>query len=1232
MKLFICLLLVSSAFSAYVVVDPHFRADCTSNFPQNDTTRPDINEALSVLQSDTVIVLNEGCHEIRNFSYVRDLVNVTITGTSRNVVVTCTDGLGLPFITNTTNLSIYNVTIDKCGFRSNQSYLQDVLAVINNTIDMFYNIPVDSKVASIFVDITHFQMRSVSITNTQGVGVIAINILGNSLLQDTLFRNNKVKDSPRQIFCSSTGGGMFLLYDDYRDDSIPKMKPAVLSIIGSVFDTNENCGLSYLYTQPDSVKVAGLAYNITGSSALDVSIAQLTYPVTISIIDTNFTNNSGYVGGFGLRVFHGVHDFNITIEGCHFEDNDLAIGIQTNAFQPTKSELSILEILGNATAINTNNMIIRKTTVLKSDVGMILYAFQPFLLSFTKQDLLLVDNSTFSVASTAFDATSLQCYGFLPGILVHLNDIKVSNINLQKDGLYSVVVGAIQSKSLNITISGASTISDCGVPGLFASKSIININGTVSFVNNSATIGGAMYLHDSVILMCNNSALRFIRNLATLKGGAIFAETESIGKEGYQLSAVTYSLCILSFGKLDEYYKILQSKPNLENLNVSVSFINNTAPLGKSIYGSSLRDCTWIPDYNSSTMYEVFQSLPLSFIPSIDSTNIISTDAIDMVVTNSSLTVLPGQLVKLDVTAYDALNQSIPWVITSRADDNSNLNVSSNLGLSGYWLLPGNKKLLTNAEFHGIENSTSSFTLLGAINSYPRKSFNVTFGTCTVGFVFDRGQCICDSQIPNQINCHNDSFVIEIQGGFWFGSSPEVGYTYSQCSLDYCNANVSILTANTDVQCHPGYHRTGLVCGECLPNYSVAFGSNRCLQCSNAYLATILLFASAGMLLVFLITYLNITIADGYINGVIFFSNIVSVYQPFFTKSLKSKGYSYVFLLTSLVNMDIGFELCFYDGMTTLARSILNLMFPLYLFVLMIVITIVVKFSVKLSNITNSVPRAFATLFLLSFTNIGQTCVEIISYFKIVGTRSTQYGWYMNPNVPYLESGHVTLAVIATLILIGLLVIAVFLLFPPLLVLLRLKPKLLPLVDPFWSPFRPSYRFWLSMRLFIRIIAFILAYFVPYPTNNFFLGLLCIGLLKLHSEIINPFKGKVQNRIDQSFITCLVIVAFSSVFNALVTSDESDVTQAYEIIVVLTMLMAYVGFVIVFVIHMFLRFPKLGSLVEKTKEKTKRKFFPLRKEVELPEEDTNTQSKVLTTSISIYDNTALREPLLDDSF
>ena len=75
-------------------------------------------------------------------------------------------------------------------------------------------------------------------------------------------------------------------------------------------------------------------------------------------------------------------------------------------------------------------------------------------------------------------------------------------------------------------------------------------------------------------------------------------------------------------------------------------------------------------------------------------------------------------------------------------------------------------------------------------------------------------------------------------------------------------------------------NRTGILCGACIEGFSLAIGSFRCIECPNSHnVALLLAFAAAGVLLVFFILALNLTATQGFINGVIFYANIVWAYK-----------------------------------------------------------------------------------------------------------------------------------------------------------------------------------------------------------------------------------------------------------------------------------------------------------------------------------------------------------------
>ena len=94
------------------------------------------------------------------------------------------------------------------------------------------------------------------------------------------------------------------------------------------------------------------------------------------------------------------------------------------------------------------------------------------------------------------------------------------------------------------------------------------------------------------------------------------------------------------------------------------------------------------------------------------------------------------------------------------------------------------------------------------------------------------------------------------------------------CPLNYCNKKDSNVTfTKPDTQCN--YNHSGILCGACQPGLSLALGSERCLPCSNKYLALLIPFTLAGSALVGFIKFLDITVSQGVLNGLIFYANII---------------------------------------------------------------------------------------------------------------------------------------------------------------------------------------------------------------------------------------------------------------------------------------------------------------------------------------------------------------------
>ena len=165
---------------------------------------------------------------------------------------------------------------------------------------------------------------------------------------------------------------------------------------------------------------------------------------------------------------------------------------------------------------------------------------------------------------------------------------------------------------------------------------------------------------------------------------------------------------------------------------------------------------------------------------------------------------------------------------------------------------------------------------------------NISLLPCPPGFTLlgEPPLCDCYPEIAdNGVECSivNGKDIFQWKGNLWMGLRGE-GVTYSrQCPFDYCTRNsvkkIS-LQNESDTQC--AFNRAGQLCGGCREGFSLAIGSSHCIYCPNNYNLTLLIFfAVTGFLLVFLIFAFNLTVAQGMINGFVFYVNIVWTYHSF---------------------------------------------------------------------------------------------------------------------------------------------------------------------------------------------------------------------------------------------------------------------------------------------------------------------------------------------------------------
>jgi len=97
-------------------------------------------------------------------------------------------------------------------------------------------------------------------------------------------------------------------------------------------------------------------------------------------------------------------------------------------------------------------------------------------------------------------------------------------------------------------------------------------------------------------------------------------------------------------------------------------------------------------------------------------------------------------------------------------------------------------------------------------------------------------------------------------------------------------------------------------------------------QIANTWLLLIPACAGAGILLGLVLFILNLTVVDGDVYGFILYVNTLSVYSVM----IFPPQHRIMYLPIFMANLDLGIEVCFYDGMTNYATIWLQFIFPIY--------------------------------------------------------------------------------------------------------------------------------------------------------------------------------------------------------------------------------------------------------------------------------------------------------------
>ena len=808
--------------------------------------------------------------------------------------------------------------------------------------------------------------------------------------------------------------------------------------------------------------------------------------------------------------------------------------------------------------------------------------------------------------------------------------------------------GGIYAQESFVQLTNSTSVSSNAATyggGVYALRAVFLFEGNHNFVDNSATMnGGALLLvSDSSCYVMFNTIIDFVGNSAEKQGGAIKAD---------DLNPLTYCTENTLAFQTQCFFRVPPLQQYNGHPNITLNFQNNSATEGGGdIFGGSIDNCE-IPNVTTGnlTSGQVFDLIKNQSMTSLDITSVplqicsCENDQINCNGTRLQRAVYPGGTLQVSVVMLGQRGGII-------ADDvRLYLPPQSEVDVDPSQVTQRTSRSCTTFEYtirSSTVNQTHDKFLLPVQGPCPRVFLNISIQIlpCPPGFELSRQQvCICDKRLADYTNACNadDGTVLRDSSDlFWVGVDGETQelLLYPSCVYDYCISETSKFSVNnSDAQCN--YNRSGKVCGGCSEGLSAVLSSSRCLQCSNDYLALLVPFALAGIALVFLLFVLNLTITMGTINGLIFYVNVLAASNIF---STGERNVLTVFV--AWLNLDLGIETCFYDGMDVYVYAWLQFAFPIYIWLLVGLVVLASHCSSKIaSHIGHNPISVLATLFLLSYTKLFRAICTVVSYTDVYYPAGKSRVWFEDANVGFLRGKHIPL------FLFG---VVVFMLFsaPFTLVLLfgsllrksdsRLlawinSPKLMkPFLDAFYAPYKDNHHYWTGWLLLLRFILFLSFVINSFGDRSFNLFMIILGsftTLALAWNTGGIYKNWCLDLLESFFFFQLGIFAAGVYYVRAI--DGNLAALSYTMLSI-----DFVVFIGIIIFHIFMRITKtrMWKNLKASKHLNKQK-----------EEDTENYEHVDIEfhrtagqhhdSITTHNHprvvtcSELREPLIDDSY
>ena len=993
-------------------------------------------------------------------------------------------------LTDSGNIYITNVTALSCNHCINMYFT-------NNTV--IYNSMIMSAETGIqMVGTNYTTISSTSVENVTDSAIDARNTLITTISNTAIRSVGKCSVylyecenvTIENVVTSGAEKGVFLKFTNYT--RIKKTRVLHCKHSGIVMMVTKNAEISNSAVLDPGIEGIYLGVS-TSTTIINTTITDarqrgimLQYGRNIKIENTVLMHNQIYVSStIGMAIY------NVNVMYC-----DIGFVLYESA----------AVTLSNVTAVNCTKCIIYMQHV--TSIIMTNIALTPGEAHRVKVGIKISDSSNISINASVFKLFSTRLHLTITDIVRQPAAVNLHNCS-------------------NVNIRNCTFLAN-NMTALKLVRTHIRVIGVLNFTGNRAYRGAAMVLiHDSSMTLTKTGHVTYTNNSAEDTGGAIYIATEySYPLEGsifqvyseFEPDIIAIRKCFLELG----------GKKN------QLTFTNNSAGLGGDVlYGGSMgSSCLHrLGKCGSCLKYfnrmSVIEPDTISSISSNPSRVCFCSDAGELeyltVFYPTTHSIYPGQTVAISMAVIGHNLGTVAGSVFAHLQHTVQLEVGQYIQevkqhhctKLNYTIFSQGKELSTMLTLTAVKRDVRNTQYMQEDIDYLIEGYKtgmtqniqdildlpiyvkINLLSCPPGFELTHtpSQCGCKKhlQLLPDVKCSIQYLTIQRRGLVWVGPLTDDNGTVidvmsaQNCPLNYCNNQVLSITLNqSDTQCN--YNHSGTLCGGCQSGLSLALGSAQCLKCSNEYLALLIPLVLAGLVLVFFIKVLDLTISQGLISGLIFYANIVKPNEHIFLPQMNTNPLT---LFIAWLNLDLGIETCFVDGLTAYWKTWLQFVFPFYIWAIAGLIIISARHSTRLARMmgNNSVP-VLATLFLLSYAKLLRTIITIMSYSVVDIPHGQKTVWSADGNIDYLGPQHTPLFVAATATLL-------FLWLPYTLLLLlgqwlhkidhryitHMLMKMKPFLDAHYGPLKDKHHYWFGVMLCVRVIILLISAVVP--SNNF---------------------------------------------------------------------------------------------------------------------------------------------------